>query len=663
MDVLVEASDFYRGAPLADPSTQIRLLHSIARIGDPDLTYEFIVCSLSDAPTYDAISYTWGENINSRFVRVNGVPVTITANCHEALRQARLFGSHFTWIDSVCINQQHPQEKSAQVAIMWDIYHSASRVLVCIGVPDEASEGVCAALFDIKYSMGLAHHNPYNLSSPVEKENESALILGPADDPEDEIESISTDQNVQHQERSWALSKGAKYCKTLCEHFNQLVKRPYFSRLWIAQELHAGDSRVSIMFRTILAEWSLLNDLDSALYWASEETAWLDEAIMPSGEVGALNQLMMIGRKRNQQSQVFGHLELSSRLHCQDARDQIFGTLHFIDWAQLGVPPLSPDYTKSACEVAVSLGLMKEVLHISFGRFVQILEALRISIYDPLLEPLLLDNTIPIQRKQSDVLTWELQMNYKCRLNKLTRFWGRALIQNKIADTEDAHDRKALLEAAFGETSAKKLHVVSEEPYSGARDECEEPDLPPLSHRCIRMLMDDAVAQGYGWDDTGLTQDYLSYTAPHSASVGDIVLTSLHRSESAIVMRIDTDLKMASSVGRAARFSASPGQNRQKAHFGHPWGVAKVTMEATVEEMIALCAEYHNVPEIHFGMPSLEPLAFGVPKIVSFATASSWADYHSGKVIDYAVVPLEQMPSPDESTDEDIPHIEFDVAA
>ncbi|KAF2177249.1 HET-domain-containing protein, partial [Zopfia rhizophila CBS 207.26] len=86
---------------------------------------------LADQPTYEAISYTWGQSVFPERLHIGGSHLPITENLAEALRHFRARSENRTlWADSVCINQQDNNEKSHQVGMMADIYKIARNVLV-----------------------------------------------------------------------------------------------------------------------------------------------------------------------------------------------------------------------------------------------------------------------------------------------------------------------------------------------------------------------------------------------------------------------------------------------------------------------------------------------------------------------------------------------------
>jgi hypothetical protein len=87
-------------------------------------------------PTYEALSYVWGEDSDSlsRHISCSGVEIPITRNCYDALRTLhRHFGVRSIWVDAICINQDNVEEKEHQIPLMRDIYGSARRVFIWLG--------------------------------------------------------------------------------------------------------------------------------------------------------------------------------------------------------------------------------------------------------------------------------------------------------------------------------------------------------------------------------------------------------------------------------------------------------------------------------------------------------------------------------------------------
>ncbi|PMD15666.1 heterokaryon incompatibility, partial [Hyaloscypha hepaticicola] len=81
-------------------------------------------------PTYEAISYTWGDATKVRIITIGGKKVEITANAFQVIsRRASYWEPKLIWIDSVCINQKDLEERSRQVQLMRELYRNASRVI------------------------------------------------------------------------------------------------------------------------------------------------------------------------------------------------------------------------------------------------------------------------------------------------------------------------------------------------------------------------------------------------------------------------------------------------------------------------------------------------------------------------------------------------------
>lgn len=132
----------FKYMPLPDPDLYIRFVE----VEDSDTADGIIRCHLttwlrSEAPTYQAISYTWGDPGSNTGIMVNGEELRVRLNCEYALRQARWHGgSQYFWIDSICINQTDVLERSRQVALMDQVFRNSINVLACLGPHFDDSE-------------------------------------------------------------------------------------------------------------------------------------------------------------------------------------------------------------------------------------------------------------------------------------------------------------------------------------------------------------------------------------------------------------------------------------------------------------------------------------------------------------------------------------------
>lgn len=109
--------------PLAHSSTDKSTLHGTLREVD-----------LAGWTSYDAVSHVWGTAKPKYTIQIDQVNYSIRENCYSLLLRLR----HPTrrrrlWVDSICINQDDRDEKSHQVAMMFDIYKNAGRVIIWLG--------------------------------------------------------------------------------------------------------------------------------------------------------------------------------------------------------------------------------------------------------------------------------------------------------------------------------------------------------------------------------------------------------------------------------------------------------------------------------------------------------------------------------------------------
>lgn len=151
--------------------------------------------NVQEAEPYEALSYTWGGRPDpSHIIRIldggQAHSIPITANLESALLHLRpSSGVRFLWVDALSINQENPVEKGSQIPKIADIYNQATKVRVWLGEERDQSD---VALKFIRRVLNLSH----------------------------------LDQLVQDELTSsgWAA-------------FLDLMKRPWFSRRWILQEI------------------------------------------------------------------------------------------------------------------------------------------------------------------------------------------------------------------------------------------------------------------------------------------------------------------------------------------------------------------------------------------------------------------------------------------
>lgn len=85
---------------------QIRLAHILPGRWSENVSCKLTVVSLDDKPSYEALSYAWGDPSDKVPIFLEGLTFPVTKNLHLALRRLRHVGeTRHIWVDALCINQ------------------------------------------------------------------------------------------------------------------------------------------------------------------------------------------------------------------------------------------------------------------------------------------------------------------------------------------------------------------------------------------------------------------------------------------------------------------------------------------------------------------------------------------------------------------------------
>jgi hypothetical protein len=306
---------------LRDPTLQIRLLRLHGGSKRHGISASLEVWDTGSEPRYRAISYVCGDAQRMQDITVNGRPTSVRHNCYYALWQASLhYPKSRVWIDALCINQLDLEEKTAQVMMMHEIYCNAAQVLACIGPSDSHSDVVKQAAED---PDTFVQKLPYRwVKNPVDLD-----LWNP---PLDEASSVQ-----------------------FFAHYSEFYMRPYFSRVWILQELAGGHGRTLLLCGQKIWWWSDLRSLAkrlSAVHFHGPDGPY---------KVSFSNQIFNVSAFLVKEPQVEVEfprcLSRLNSLHCQDIRDRIYSTRTLIDWSLFGQIPPVPDYRKSPVDLALQL--------------------------------------------------------------------------------------------------------------------------------------------------------------------------------------------------------------------------------------------------------------------------------------------------------------------
>lgn len=178
-----------------------------------------ITALLSDAPQFDAVSYCWGlasdqtniyitdetEPSNLTLGKALQVPTSIIPFLHRT-RSHEVSRNRILWIDSICINQEDPVERSSQIPKMRDIYATAESTMSWLGPEQDNSNDAFA------YALELTTLFRQRLARAGEI-------------------------TIPEEEMSRKIDPQVKPGDPRLEALVAIHERPYFQRAWIVQEV------------------------------------------------------------------------------------------------------------------------------------------------------------------------------------------------------------------------------------------------------------------------------------------------------------------------------------------------------------------------------------------------------------------------------------------
>ncbi|KAK4897648.1 hypothetical protein LTR27_004794 [Elasticomyces elasticus] len=162
-------------------------------------------------PGYEALSWCWGTGRDDQSVRVHDGEKTFALQIYEHLYEALIAlrkpdRDRILWIDALCINQEDVEERDRQFSRMAEIYSGATNICIWLGKADIQSD----------MALEFIREKILNLRS---------------------IDKIFDDKEYAD---SWTAVLA-------------LMKRPWFSRRWVIQEIalakagtvHCGHEHIS----------------------------------------------------------------------------------------------------------------------------------------------------------------------------------------------------------------------------------------------------------------------------------------------------------------------------------------------------------------------------------------------------------------------------------
>ena len=271
-----------KSIPELGGTDSIRLLVLSRGQGSDPLHGSLEIHKLKYFPEYEALSYTWADatgstdRVRKLYLNREWRIFPITVNCEAALRALRLpTKDRRIWVDAICIDQESNHERTQQVQLMPVIYATAQRVLIYLG-----------------------------------------------------------DKKAELDIRSVNITEGA--WETGWEELDARLKRPYFFRSWIIQEI-------------AVAKTALVNNGTSWQVWPLDHDTAKTEIFLPWIK-------HFDSRKYRTPNDLVKLVIDSWSSQASDPRDKVFALLGVI--AGAAADGLVADYSLSVEQVYVDLTLM-----------------------------------------------------------------------------------------------------------------------------------------------------------------------------------------------------------------------------------------------------------------------------------------------------------------
>jgi hypothetical protein len=252
---------------------------------------------------YEALSYAWGTAISQSRVLVDGIDLRVTESLDQGLRRIRFRDRpRMLWIDALCINQRDITERSHQVQHTAKIYRSAKQVLIWLG----------------EWPSCASCSNPY--------------------------ECQTLWMNMLREEERGSKSLIPYH---IARHFADIVTLPWFSRLWVIQELALAGTEPIVLISSLTVRWSDLADTTDDILiirWSemSDDIGLLDQFELGMSRIHALD---MIRSGSHSHQGLYWCLIISKRVIATNPRDKVYGLLGLCDFR--ASEPIVPDYSKS----------------------------------------------------------------------------------------------------------------------------------------------------------------------------------------------------------------------------------------------------------------------------------------------------------------------------
>lgn len=303
-----------------DPNPEklmLRRLELLPGTGQIECKLESV--SLNDKPVYEAISYHWGSTAKKHQIVCNSASLAITDSLHSALvRFRKADESRYLWADQLCINQSDADERGCQVAFMREIYENALQTLIWLGGREDDDPD---AAFGLLRRLATTQRRRKACTPPDKR----------------------TIYELSHEEvAEYGLPEATD---KIWGTFQYIFLRPWFSRLWVIQEVNVSKSAAIYCHNSEISAADFMAGVDCA---NDLGPMWL------MGNVTYDNPFRVLGNQSQdiERPSLISLLIGFSYFQATDPRDKVYGLI--------GLAPaheranIVPDYNLSAEQVFLS---------------------------------------------------------------------------------------------------------------------------------------------------------------------------------------------------------------------------------------------------------------------------------------------------------------------
>ena len=314
----------YRHSPLPN-ETSIRLLRLLPGERNSDIRCRLEFADINNLPKFGGISYTWGDPTDKEKIICDEGYLFVPSNLVDALRILRREkDALLLWGDAACIDQSNVSERGHQVNLMGKVFAGAERVHIWLGQSNGDAEEAFGCIHDI----------------------------------------LEIDKSVPHDSRQ--TIEGAKAIDAFFDNipdtrwnaFKRVITRPWFTRMWIIQEVGLAPA-VTVMCGELEINWDLL--VRASRFLMSGHFEERLDYLCAVGHIGDINRVY---KGRSYETTFIYVLDQVREQNSSDPRDKVFALLgHPSAKRKSGNGTIvQADYSKTTVKVyqELAVGLMRD---------------------------------------------------------------------------------------------------------------------------------------------------------------------------------------------------------------------------------------------------------------------------------------------------------------